>query len=368
MIILMNRSEDQGFDPRAVLSGRRDRRQGWLKKLPAMLTRPLFIGGRCIANRLVLAPMTFLGHVAFRELVGEFGGFGLLWTEMCSSRALPGENPRVSDYFRWREKELPHLVCQLLGADPRQMAKAARRVEREGFFGVDLNFGCSASAICKQHCGAALLRDPDRAADIVTAVRRSVRIPLFVKYRTGWTDAPDAAVDLAKRFERAGADALVFHPRVAPDRRNRPPRWDYIGRVKAAVSIPVFGNGNVFTAGDCLALLEQTGCDGVSLGRIAAARPWSFAQWSTGLVPWPDIHRQAAFRLADLMEDHFEPGRALRRYKKFAMYFSANFAFGHTLFTRLRNAADMEQIRKELTVFFDGRPEILPRPNLNFFV
>jgi nifR3 family TIM-barrel protein len=311
--------------------------------------------------------MTFLGHVAFRELVAEFGGVGLLWTEMCSSRGLPVENPRVSAYFRWREKELPVLVCQLLGADALQMAEAACRVEREGFFGVDLNFGCSVGAICKRHGGAALLKTPDRAAAIVKAVRAAVAIPLFVKYRTGWSDSPDAAVDLAKRFEQAGADALVFHPRVAPDRRSRPPRWDYIGRVKAAVSIPVFGNGNVFSAEDCLALLEQADCDGVSLGRIAVARPWCFAQWSAGYVPGPDIHRKTALRLADLMERHFDPDQALRRYKKFAMYFSANFAFGHTLFTRLRNAADMARIRRELSAFFDSRPKIHSRPNLNFF-
>ncbi len=337
------------------------------EKLAASLNRPLLIGGRRIANRLVLAPMTFLGHVAFRELLSGFGGFGLLWTEMCSSRGLPVENPRVSACFRWREKELPVLVCQLLGADPAKMAQAARRVEREGFFGVDLNFGCSAGTICKRRCGAALLKTPDRAAGIVAAVRAAVGIPLFVKYRTGWTDAPETAVDLAKRFEAAGADALVFHPRVAPDRRSRPPRWGHIGRVKAAVSIPVFGNGNVFTADDCLALFERTGCDGVSLGRIAVARPWSFAQWTAGFVPGPDIHRQTALRLADLMERHFEPNQALRRYKKFAMYFSANFVFGHTLFTRLRNAADMAQIRKELTAFFGTRPKIHVRPNLNFF-
>ena len=335
--------------------------------LADILKRPLCVAGKQLRSRLVLAPMTFLGHVAFRQLLEEFGGCGLLWTEMCSSRSVPRENPRVSAYFRWRQKELPFLVCQLFGADPAQMAAAARRVEQEGFFGVDINFGCSVSSICRRNCGAALLKDPPLAEQIVKAVRAVVRVPLFVKYRTGWEGTPDAAVELARRFEGAGADALVFHPRVAPDRRSRPPRWADIGAVKEAVSVPVFGNGNVFTAGDCLALLQQTGCDGVSLGRIAVARPWSFAAWTGAASPGPDVYRRAAFRLADLLESHFDPDRASRRYKLFSMYFSANFTFGHTLFTRLRNAGDMNRVREILSSFFSGQPGVNARPNLNLF-
>ena len=120
------------------------------------------------------------------------------------------------------------------------MALAARRIESEGFFGVDLNFGCSVAAICKKGAGAALLKTPDRAVEIVEAVRRSVSCPLFVKYRTGWEDDPAFAVSMGRAFEAAGADALTFHPRVAPDRRSRAPKWEIIGRVKAAVDIPVF--------------------------------------------------------------------------------------------------------------------------------
>jgi nifR3 family TIM-barrel protein len=311
--------------------------------------------------------MMFVGHVALRELVDEFGGCGLLWTEMCNSRLIPRENPSVSDCFRWRRQELPRLVCQLFGSDPETVAAAAGRVQAEGFFGVDINFGCSVGAICRQNCGAALLRDPARAERIVAAVRAAVDIPLFVKFRTGWSDDPAGAADLARRFEAAGADALVFHPRVAPDRRSRPPKWAYIGLVKAAVSVPVFGNGDVFSAGDCSRLMAQTGCDAVALGRIAAARPWTFAQWVLGASYGPSIYPETALRMADLLESHFDPQRAIRRYKKFSQYFSANFRFGHTLFSRLRSAPDMARVRQVLKAFFDGRPGINRRPNLNFF-
>ena len=335
--------------------------------LVSRLNRPLPIGRTRIDHRLVLAPMTFLGHIAFRELLAGFGGYGLLFGEMCSARRIPGEVRAPSAYFCWREAERHRLVMQIFGADPSIMATAARIVEDNGIYGVDLNFGCSVAAICKQRCGAALLKTPDQAARIVEAVRQAVSIPVFVKFRTGWRDDPAIPVDLARRFESAGADALTFHPRVAPDRRSRPPRWEFIKRVKAVVKIPVFGNGDVFDEADCLRMLDTTGCDGVALGRIAIARPWFMAQMSGLLTPDPDIYRRSAFALLDLMDRHFDPRRALRRYKKFALYFSANFKFAHSFYKRIGNAPDLDALRGELEAFFSRNPETVTRPNMNFF-
>jgi nifR3 family TIM-barrel protein len=335
--------------------------------LSSIVNRPLSIGKKSIDRRLALAPMALLGHIAFRELIAGFGGYGLLFSEMCSARRIPTEPPEKSAYFCWREAERDRLVMQIFGAEPESMATAARIVQEHGLFGVDLNFGCSVSAICKRQCGAALLKTPDKAERIVEAVRSAVDIPLFVKFRTGWQDDPSVPVGLARRFESAGADALTFHPRVAPDRRSRPPRWTYIRHVKDAVDIPVFGNGNVFDASDCLKMLETTGCDGVAIGRMAVARPWLMAQMS-GLRPFdPAFFRQTAFDLLDLMEKHFDPRRALRRYKKFSSYYSANFKFAHSFFKLIRNAADMADVRKRLEVFFNNEPETINRPNMNFF-
>ena len=267
----------------------------------SFLRQPLTIGGRTVANRLFLAPMAGLGHVAFRELVAGYGGCGLMFTGMLSARALPHENPAVSQVFRWRPEELGALVGQIFGPDPGSMARAAERLAKEGFFGVDLNFGCSVAAICKKGCGAALLKNPGLASEIVAGVRRAVDLPLFVQVRTGWEDDPDLACDLAKRFEDAGADALVFHPRVAPDRRSRPPRWPYIARVRRAVAIPVFGNGNLFQASDGETMVRITGCHGLSIGRMAVAAPWIFAEWLGDFVPGPDVYRRPALDLARLL-------------------------------------------------------------------
>jgi len=337
------------------------------ENLQKVLNHPLKIGARTIRRRLLLAPMTCLGHVAFRELLAGFGGYGLLFSEMCSARSIPHEIHGGSAYFRWRAEELDHLVCQIVGDDPQQMAEAARHIENTGFFGVDINFGCSTKAICSRNLGAAVLKHPERAVAIVSAVRRAVGIPVFVKYRVGWYDSARPAVEFARRFEDSGADALTFHPRVAPDRRCRPPRWDYIGKVKAAVDIPVFGNGNVFTVEDCRTVLETSGCDGISLGRIGIARPWVFKAWSDGWQIRPEDYLDVALLLASLTQAHFDPPRALRRFKRFCMYFSANFRYGHTLYSQIQNTSCLSAIRSYIQEFFAEGPEITVRPNMNLF-
>jgi len=340
---------------------------GMHQRLTKYLNRSIQIGNRSIDKRLIMAPMTFLGHVALRQLISEFGGFGLLWTEMCNAKRVPTENRSVSPYFCWRDNELPYLVCQIFGADPDQMAAAAQRIEAEGFFGVDVNFGCSVKTICNQNCGAALLKNPSLAEGIVAAIRNAVSIPLWVKFRTGWRDDPTVAIELARRFEAAGADALIFHPRVSPDRRSRPPKWAYIGMVKDSVSIPVFGNGNVFDEGDCLHMLESTGCDGVALGRLAVAQPWVFAAWTRKLSVTPDVYLTSIQRVAAYLTTHFGEERALRRFRRFGFYFSANFRYGHTLYSSLMGAKTMAAADDAIHRFFESPPELNLRPNMNFF-
>ncbi len=332
------------------------------------LSKPLTIRGHKLSSRIVLAPMAGLGHIALRRLISEFGGFGLLFTGMCSAKAVPTENPDTSLVFKWRKDELPFLVCQIFGAEPLIMARAAERIEQEGFFGVDLNFGCSVSAICKKGCGAALLKTPDKAVAIVKGVRQAVNLPLFVKFRTGWKNDPQFAVDMGRRFEDAGADALTFHPRVAPDRRNRPPRWEFISHVQKAVSIPVFGNGNIFTSQDGVNMMEQTQCRGLSVGRMAVARPWLFAVWRDGFVPPKDIYYTTALRFTRILEGYYDDAYSVKLFKKFLPYFCANFKFGHSILKKLAQGQTMEQIRHRLDAVFESEPDTLLRPNQHLFL
>jgi nifR3 family TIM-barrel protein len=335
-----------------------------VEEVVRMLNRPLRIGGRSIPKRLFLAPLSKLGNVAFRELLATFGGFGLLFSEMSGSRSVASGGGPAYSGFMWRPAELSHLVCQLYGDDPEVMARAAVRVVEAGFMGVDVNFGCSVAAVCRHNCGAALLKDPVRAAGIVSAIRRAVSAPLFVKFRTGWKDDPEAAVEMARRFADAGADALTFHPRVAPDRRTRQPKWAYIGRVKSAVDIPVIGNGNVFDIQDCARMVALTGCDGVAIGRLAVARPWTFAQWTNGFQPDVGIYRRCALDLIDLLLKHFDPQTAIRRYYRFAAYYAANFKFGHMFHSRVHRAKSIDALRDAVAAFFEAPPEIVARPNM----
>jgi nifR3 family TIM-barrel protein len=337
-----------------------------LTELQKRLNTPLQIGRRTIPGRLVLAPMTFLGHLAYREVLAELGGCGLMFSEMCSAGRVPTEDRTASAYFRWRDQEAQTLSIQIVGNRPERMALAAKRIESEGLWGVDINLGCATRAVCKYDQGAALLKNAKAAAALVQCVRRAVKCPLTVKFRTGWEDNPTIPVDIARRLEDVGVDALTFHPRVAPDRRNRPPKWEYIARVKQAVSIPVFGNGNVFDAADCLNMLQTTGCDGVALGRLAIARPWLFAQWTLGKVPPPAVGKCIALRLALLVQRYFDPQSALRRFKRYSVYLAANYTYGNSLYNRLRNAADFSAVDGILRRFFDAQPRQLQRPNLNF--
>jgi nifR3 family TIM-barrel protein len=343
-----------------------------IEQLQKLLNRPLALRGREAGNRLWLAPMAGLGHVAFREVVDGFGGCGLLFSEMCTARGLDTENRHTSPTFRWRDQEAGRLVVQISGADPREMALAADRVAREGLFGVDVNMGCSATALTKRGAGAALLREPERAAAVVRAVRQAVdrvdpAMPVLVKFRTGWSPDPGPAVEMAAVLAEAGADALVFHPRVAPDRRTRPPVWEHIRLVAGAAPVPVFGNGNVQTPEDCLRMLESTGCAGVSVGRMAVARPWLFASWSSGREFGPQVYREAALQLLDALELHFDPQRAVQRYRKFAVYLAANFRYGHSLLPGLIKGNSLEDFRHAArTVLQDGL-ETGTRPSVHLF-
>ena len=333
---------------------------------PLLLT-PLRVGSAVVPSRLVLAPMAGLGHVAFREVLAGFGGFGFMVTEMCNARAVPQENRRLSPVFRWRDEEAASLVCQIFGGDPAEMAAAARRIESEGLLGVDINMGCSVSAICRKGYGAALLKDPARAVAIVRAVRAAVKCPVMVKYRSGWENSPDLAVDLARRFEDAGADLLTFHPRIAPDRRSRPPKWEHIRAVAGAVSIPVLGNGNVFSAADCARMLDGTGCAGVSMGRMAVARPWIFAELAGAFEPGRDIFLSTTLAVIEAIWRHYPAERAIKMYKKFVPYMAANFVFGHSLWPELVRGHSREDMEANARRVLGAWPQVAATPNAFLF-
>ena len=325
-----------------------------VNQLKEFINRPLYIRGKKVDNRIWLAPMVRLGNIAFRELVLSYGGCGLLFSEMVSAKSLPSGEGRY-DGMRWSETELPILVCQIFGDDPIKMAYAANLAERKGFFGIDINFGCAMSIVKRKGYGAALLEKPKLAEQIVETVRNSIAAPLSIKFRDGIDGNVQKSVDMAKRFEDAGADFLTYHPRNSRDIRTHRPKWENISKIKEAVSIPVFGNGDVFRAEECLKMFTLTGCDGIVIGRWALARPWIFSVLSGTGGPIPP--EKAAMSYVKLLQKYFDQPHCLQKFKQWMHYFSANFVFGHRLRSRLSLCDSFEAVIPLLTDFFAKNPE-----------
>lgn len=262
--------------------------------------RSFVIGGIAIDPPLLLAPMAGQTNHPFRRLCRLLGGVGLVCTELVSSNALEqkGSRERTLELFDWSPQESP-VAVQLFGADPEVMAQAAVMVEERGADLVDINMGCWVPKVAKKGGGAALLRDLDRAVEVVRAVRQAVAIPVTVKVRAGWEEGQVTAIDFAQAAEEVGADAVAVHARFARQGFTGTADWSIIAEVRRAVkAIPVIGNGDVESAADARAMFEQTGCQGIMVGRAALGRPWYFAHlWQalqSGRQPEPPSRGQRA--------------------------------------------------------------------------
>ncbi len=234
------------------------------------------IGGIVLKNPLILAPMAGITNLAFR-LAAKRMGAGLVCSEMVSANGLVRESKRTGELLATAAAERP-LSIQIFGSEPAYMAEAAALVCEAGADIVDINFGCSVKKVVKIGAGAALMREPARCRAILEAVRKRLSIPLTIKIRSGWDASGDEARLLCRIAQECGVDAVAVHPRTA--RQGFAGRADrsLIADLKRTLSIPVIGNGDVTTAQEALAMMGETGCDGVMIGRAAARNPWIFAQ------------------------------------------------------------------------------------------
>ena len=236
----------------------------------------LRIGDIKIDSPLLLAPMAGHSNYALRRLCRELGGCGLVCTELISSNIVKNSRARAMQRFDWRGSERP-VAVQLFGVDPAIVAEAARVVVDHGADIVDINMGCWVPKIAKKGGGAALLRDLNKATAVVDAVVKAVNAPVTVKVRSGFEDGVVTAVPFAKAAEEAGAKAVAVHARFAGQGHGGAADWGVIAAVKAATSaMPIIGNGDVRSGADALRMLEETGCDGVMVGRAALGCPWLF--------------------------------------------------------------------------------------------
>jgi tRNA-dihydrouridine synthase B len=237
----------------------------------------LKIGNVEIAPATVLAPMSGVTDTVFRRFIKNLGGCGLIMTEFTSADGVLRDQRVRGRYLHFYEDEHP-ISAQLFGSSPSVLADAARLVEDLGFDLVDLNLGCPAKKVVKCNGGSGLLRDLPLIRQIFEAVRAAVKIPFTVKFRAGWNDDEIVCVELARMAESCGLGAVALHARTREQGYSGNARWEWIASVKQAVKIPVIGNGDIRSPEDACAIVAQTGCDAVMIGRMAPANPWIFRQ------------------------------------------------------------------------------------------
>jgi nifR3 family TIM-barrel protein len=256
------------------------------------------IGSLTLENNTILAPLAGITNLPFRLLAKE-AGCGMVCSEMISSHGLVYKSEKTKKMLDSTPEEKP-LSVQLFGAKPDIMAEAAAIVESSGAEVVDINFGCSVRKIIKTGSGAALMRTPDLAREILEAVRRAIRIPLTIKIRSGWDASGEQAVNISRIAENCGVDAVAVHPRTAGQLFGGRADWSIIAAVKVQVSIPVIGNGDIRSAGDAVRMLDETGCDGVMIGRKAIGNPDIFSRVVARINGEKDVEEGFARRF-DLM-------------------------------------------------------------------
>jgi tRNA-dihydrouridine synthase B len=320
------------------------------------------IGPVPVAPATVLAPMAGVTDTVFRRFIRNLGGCGLLMTEFTSSHgvsaSLRARKPTrtLVKYLAFDPVERP-ITAQLFGADPAVMADAARVCQDLGFDVVDINFGCPVNKVVKCNGGSGLLRDLPLVERLLREVRAAISIPLTIKFRAGWNDQELVAVRLARLAEDCGVAALALHPRTREQGYSGQADWTRIAEVKAAVRIPVVGNGDINSPEDAVGMVAQTNCDAVMIGRAASSNPWIFRQiaqyLATGTYDQPshqDRYQMMRTYYAMLIERN-EPD-SVGKMKQFATYFTHGVRHGAQLRAAVYHATEAPRILALVDEFF----------------
>ena len=331
----------------------------------------LKIGNTELKHGIMLAPMAGATDHAFRTVCKSFGAEYLVSEMVCAKalcyeqrikKSLSASPSKTAPLAAIREGELP-MAVQIFGSEPSFMAEAAKMIAENSYRGttslftptaIDINMGCPVPKVVSNGEGSALLKNPSLAAEIVSAVVKAVDIPVTVKIRTGWDKNSINAVEMAKRLEAAGATLICVHGRTREQQYAPYADWTQIAAVKKAVNIPVIGNGDIFTPNDAVKMMNETGCDGIMIGRGALGNPWIFEN-TVGLfegrpireIPQNEVIDVALSHLRLMIEDKGERAGVAESRKHLGWYMKG-LRGAAELRNRINTAATLEELTELL--------------------
>ena len=307
------------------------------------------IGNVELENPFALAPMAGVTDLPFRVLCKEMGA-GLICMEMVSAKAITYKNKNTYALMEIEKSEHP-ISLQLFGSEPEVVREAAMQIEELPFDILDINMGCPVPKVVNNGEGSALMKDPKLAAEIVEMTAKAIRKPVTVKFRRGFDEELLNAVEFAKRMEAAGAAAIAVHGRTRAQYYSGKADWNCIREVKEAVSVPVFGNGDVVTVEDATRLMEETGCDGVMIGRAARGNPWIFREMNTFFETGEKIARpslaemkEVIRRHAKLMVEYKGEYTAVREMRKHVAWYTGGLPHSAALRGKVNETDNLEEL------------------------
>ncbi|MFO7982416.1 MAG: tRNA dihydrouridine synthase DusB [Desulfuromonadales bacterium] len=317
------------------------------------------IANLTLANNIILAPMAGISDLPYRRVMKEAGA-SLVTTEMISARGLLHEGKRTFELLRTCDEEQP-LAAQIFGGEASSLAEAARIVSPHAGV-IDVNMGCPVKKVIRGGAGAALMQAPSMVGQIVSAVRKATDRPLTVKIRSGWDSSSVNFLEIARIAVDEGADAVTLHPRTRSQGFSGQADWDQITQLKSALTVPVIGSGDIFTAEDGLRMLEQTACDAIMIGRGGYGNPWlirDIAALQKGeQLPHPEpVDRlAAAMRHLEYFLEYFGEHKALFHMRKHLCWYSRGLPGAAAFRATVNCTGSLDVLRGEMECFFLSAP------------